>query len=258
MKQIEHYFDTGGKAFVPTPTKSSDELLANEFKMIHEKLEKQENFNQALNNFPRQLRFERMMLNRLAEEPTDFIGSFKQLPLKLQALFVQAYQSYLFNRFLSERLKKGLPLNGGVEGDYVIGIERTGLPIPTVSKIVTKENLDEVNAQIKAGRLRLALPIFSVRQTLSQGTMGQIEREILEQEGIETEKTSFNVLSRIGGKGSFRPVLASVKNFNLQSFSEAESGSIQAKVNFMLLRGCYATVLLREIMKPKDLVRAGF
>lgn len=227
-------------------------------RQARQELQSTKNFNQALNYFPRQLRFERMMLNRLAEEPTDFIGAFKQLPLKLQALFVQAYQSYLFNRFLSERLKQGLPLNEGVEGDYVIGIERTGLPIPTVSKIVTKENLDEVNAQIKAGRLRLALPIFSVRQTLSQGTMGQIEREILEQEGIETEKTSFNVLSRVGGKGSLRPVLAPVKNFNLQSFSEAESGSIQAKVNFMLLRGCYATVLLREIMKPKDLVRAGF
>ena len=32
----------------------------------------------------------------------------------------------------------------------------------------------------------------------------------------------------------------------------------QAKVSFMLLRGSYATVFLREIMKPSDLITAGF
>ena len=61
-------------------------------------------------NFPKQLRFERIMLNYLVDNPGDFVGAFQSLPLKLQALFVQAHQSYLFNRFLSERVKHGLPL----------------------------------------------------------------------------------------------------------------------------------------------------
>ena len=60
--------------------------------------------------FPKQLRFERLMINHLVKKPTDFIGAFIRLPFKLQALFVQAYQSYLFNLFLSERLEKGLSL----------------------------------------------------------------------------------------------------------------------------------------------------
>ena len=34
--------------------------------------------------------------------------------------------------------------------------------------------------QVKAGRLRVALPIFGVKQKLSQGVMGQIENEVLE------------------------------------------------------------------------------
>ncbi|MGE5188374.1 MAG: tRNA pseudouridine(13) synthase TruD, partial [Betaproteobacteria bacterium] len=29
----------------------------------------------------------------------------------MQALFIQAHQSYLFNRFISERIKAGLPLD---------------------------------------------------------------------------------------------------------------------------------------------------
>ncbi len=142
-----------------------------------------------------------------------------------------------------------------LEGDYVVGVERSGLPLTTVAKIVTAENLAEVNAQVKAGRLRVALPIFGVKQKLSQGVMGQIEREVLEQEGIEVENLRFNILSRTGGKGGLRTAVTPVKDFKLQNVSTNPDGScVQAKVSFMLLRGSYATVVLREIMKPSDLL----
>ena len=92
-------------------------------------------FKAAQQNFPKQLRFERIMLNYLADNPRDFVGAFQRLPLKLQALFVQAHQSYLFNRFLSERLKHGLHLNEALSGDYVVGIERSGLPLTSLLKL---------------------------------------------------------------------------------------------------------------------------
>ena len=135
------------------------------------------NFKQALENFPRQLRFERLMLNHLADKPYDFIGAFQQLPVKLQELFVQAHQSYLFNRFLSERIKQGYYLNKAEVGDCVVGIERSGLPLTTMAKNVTAENLASINEQIKAGKLRISLPIIGVKQKLSQGVMGQIEKD---------------------------------------------------------------------------------
>jgi tRNA pseudouridine13 synthase len=181
------------------------------------------------------------------------------LPIKLQALFVQAHQSFLFNRFLSERVKHDLPLNEVLEGDYVVGVERSGLPLTSVSKVATSENLSEVNAQVKSGRLRLALPIFGVKQKLSQGIMGKIENEVLEQEGIETTNLHFNVLSRVGGKGGLRTAVTPIRDFKLQNISANIAGNaVQATVSFMLLRGSYATVVLREIMKPSDLINAGF
>jgi tRNA pseudouridine13 synthase len=199
------------------------------------------------------------MLNYLADTPGDFVGAFQCLPLKLQALFVQAHQSYLFNRFLSERVKHDLPLNEVLEGDYVVGVERSGLPLTSVAKVATSENLSVINAQVKSGRLRLALPIFGVKQKLSAGIMGTIETEVLEQEGIETTNLHFNVLSRTGGKGGLRTAITPIRDFNLQSISaNAASNAVQATVSFMLLRGSYATVVLREIMKPKDLITAGF
>jgi tRNA pseudouridine13 synthase len=179
--------------------------------------------------------------------------------VKLQTLFVQAHQSYLFNRFVGERVKYGLPLNEAVTGDFVVGIERSGLPLTAVAKVVTAESLAEINVQIKDGRLRVALPIFGLKQKLSQGIMGQIENEVLMKEGVETDNLHVNVLSRCVGRGGLRTAVTPVKDFKLQRVLANHDGSgYEAKVSFMLLRGSYATVVLREIMKSSNPITAGF
>jgi tRNA pseudouridine13 synthase len=216
-------------------------------------LQETHDFKAAAENFPKQLRFERMMLRHLADNPTDYVGAFQRLPQKLQALFVQAHQSYLFNRFLSERMKRGLPLNEAVAGDFVVGVERSGLPMTPMEKSVTEENLAQINASVKAGKLRVALPIVGIRPKLSGGIMGEVEQEVLASEGLGDKAVWLNELSRAGGKGCLRTALTPVKDFKLIG---AEEGCV--RTSFMLLRGCYATILLREIMKPQDLVTAGF
>jgi len=222
-------------------------------RQARQELESTRNFKKALENFPKQLRFERLMLRHLVESPDDFLGAFQRLPLKLQALFVQAHQSYLFNRFLSERIKVGFPLSEALVGDFVVGVERSGLPLAIVSKIVTAETLIDCNKQIKEGKLRVALPIFGAKQKLSQGVMGQVERSVLAAEGLEDEPLMLNELSRVGGKGGLRCVLSPVRDFKLTNVSNDF-----AQASFMLNRGSYATVVLRELMKPLDLIKAGF
>ena len=218
------------------------------------------NFKQALQNFPRQLRFERMMLSHLVEKPDDFVGSFTRLPAKLQAIFVQAYQSYLFNRFLSERIKSGFSLDKAEAGDYVVNTERTGLPMINMAKLVKAEAVAEANEQIRNGKMRLALPLVGIRQKPSQGAMGRIEREILEEEAIKTENFRINEITKISGKGGLRTVLTPIQSFTCHGVSACDSGqkASQADLRFMLMRGSYATVLLREIMKPENPIMAGF
>jgi tRNA pseudouridine13 synthase len=222
-------------------------------------LEETGNFKQALDYFPQQLRFERLMLTHLADNPCDFVGAFQRLPLKLQELFVQAHQSYLFNRFLSGRLAHGYVLNRAEAGDYVVGVERSGLPLTNVPKIVTAEAQAAVNEQVKAGKMRVALPIVGVQQKkLSEGVMGQIEREVLEKEAIKLEELRVNPLSRVSYKGGLRTAAAPVRNLKLNVSANPDGKGCQAELSFMLLRGCYATVLLREIMKPANPLTAGF
>jgi len=229
-------------------------------RQARKELQATRDFKQALQNFPRQLRFERLMLSHLVENPSDFVGAFTRLPVKLQALFVQAYQSYLFNRFLSERIKNGFSLNKAEVGDYVVSVERSGLPMVNVAKVAGAETVTEGNQLLKAGRMRVALPLIGLKQRLSQGAMGQIERQILEEEGIRIENFRVNAISKTSGRGGLRAVLAPVQGFKLHvasAFAPHEREH-QADLSFMLLRGSYATVLLREIMKPANPIKAGF
>ncbi len=222
-------------------------------------LQETKDFKVALEAFPRQLRFERLMLNHLSNSPLDFVGAFQRLPVKLQELFVQAYQSYIFNRFLSERIKRGYFLNRAEVGDYVVAIERNGLPLTSLARTVTEDTLVSVNEQLRAGKLRVALPIVGLRQKQSQGVMGEIEREVIVQEGIDFETLMLNELSRMGGKGGLRAAVTPLREFNLQNLSYKASGEgLCVQLSFRLFRGSYATVLLREIMKPSEPIAAGF
>ncbi len=250
---VQGNFEEAAMLFLAKP--SSHEHPAS--RQARQQLKETRDFPQAMKNFPKQLRFERLMLSHLFDCPGDFVGAFQCLPVKLQELFVQAHQSYLFNRFLSERLKRGLFLDWAEVGDFVVGIERNGLPLNNAAKMVTGESVSTVNEQVKAGRTRVALPIVGIRQKLSQGIMGKIEGEVLEQEGISLEDLRVNELSRVGGKGGLRAILTPVRDFKLQNISNVD-GESQVQLSFTLLRGCYATVLLREVMKPSDLITAGF
>jgi tRNA pseudouridine13 synthase len=223
-------------------------------------LQENRNFKEALERFPRQLRYERLMLSHLAEFPGDFVGSFRRLPIKLRLLFVQAYQSILFNRFLSERLKRGCCLGEAEVGDFVVNVERSGLPMVRTGKIVEEAKLGEVNGLIAAGKLRVALPIVGFSQRLSEGRGGVLQREILDSEGVCLRNFRVLELPEINGKGEIRAVVCPVKNFSVKKNLAEKGVSLAGLVwlEFMLFRGCYATVLLREIMKPENPIAAGF
>lgn len=227
-------------------------------RQARERLRDTRDFKGALEYFPSQLRFERVMLGYLAEKPSDFFGAFLRLPTRLQQLFVQAHQSFLFNRFLSERLKRGFAVDRAEVGDFVVGVERSGLPLTKMPKMATPANEPSVNAQVKAGKMRVALPIVGLKPRLSLGVMGEIEAEILKKEGIELGKVRGNPLSMAGGAGGLRTAVAPVAEFESHVSAGPDGDECEAELSFFLQRGSYATVLLREIMKPADPLSAGF
>jgi tRNA pseudouridine13 synthase len=216
------------------------------------------NFGQALRDFPRQLRFERMMLALLVENPNDFSGAFRRLPIRLRLLFVQAWQSYLFNRFLSARIRSGVLLGKAEAGDFVVNVERNGLPMAKMGKAVDSENVAEVNRLIEVGKMRVALPVFGAKQKLSSGSSGELQRLVLEEECVDAGGFWVPDMPELSARGELRAAVCPVSDFSAGEALPDSEGKVQLALEFRLLRSAYATVLLREIMKPTDLITAGF
>ena len=229
-------------------------------RQARKELQKTQDFRQALQGFPKQLRYERLMLKRLAEEPDDYVGAFKRLPMKLQELFVQAYQSYLFNKFLSRRIANELKLNRAEVGDYVVRVQRSGLPMIAMQKTVTAATLAEINNAIVAGKMRVALPLTGFRQKISGGTQGEIEKQILADERLNPESFKINAMPMLTTRGELRTAITPLNDFSLNGvFRDLTNPSRnKANIGFTLHRGSYATIVLRELMKTRNPIVAGF
>jgi len=217
-----------------------------------------QDFSSALHSFPKSLRYERLMLRHLAKSPNDFVGAFRRLPIKLRRLFVQAYQSYLFNKFLSERIRH-LSLTEVYAGDYVVKLGKHGLATREVEQ-ATAQSLQSFKKVLDENTMRVGIPLVGFRQGTSAGVQGEIEQKILRAEGIEPQSFYIPAMPEISAPGRLRPVLASIMNSSVDAVCKDSVNSSKREVglSFRLHRGSYATVVLREFMKPQDLIKAGF
>jgi tRNA pseudouridine13 synthase len=127
-------------------------------------------------------------------------------------------------------------------------------------KIVDEAKLPDVNALIESGKLRVALPIVGFGQRFSSGEAGELQRRVLEDEGVTLQGFRIAALPEISARGELRAAVSPIREFSLVGVSADEESSEKqnAQLEFMLLKSSYATVLLREVMKPVDLLASGF
>jgi tRNA pseudouridine13 synthase len=211
------------------------------------RLDETEDFEAALADFPRALSFERAIIAYMAQNPGDYAGAIRSLPPNLQMMFVHAYQSFLFNRVLSERIRRGLPLNEPLVGDIVLPTAKDGLPDHEKPVPVTRLNLDLVAPQVRAGRAYVSGVLFGSESRLAEGEMGAIERAVLESEGLSPSDFVVPSVPECSSKGSRREIIARYWDFS------CSAASADALFQFSLGRGCYATSFLREFTKA-DLI----
>ncbi len=216
-------------------------------------------FKEALETFPRFLRYERFMLRHLIRYPNDFVGAFRTLPRRLRKLFVQGYQSYLFNRFISERLRRGIPLNEPQIGDYLIRLDEHGLPTEDYDQ-ATETNIETIKLAVKEGKMCVAAPLVGPNLPPSKGIEGEIEEKILEAESVSPDQFKVNFMPEATAEGRVRAVLNPVWDLQQEEINEDKEneGKQMMKVGFTLNRGSYATIVLREFMKPQNLIEAGY
>ncbi|ABK77148.1 tRNA pseudouridine synthase D [Cenarchaeum symbiosum A] len=145
------------------------------------------------------------------------------LPSSMAGFFVQAYQSYIFNKTLSgtdelQPAEGDVCYTKGLLGRYSDGTGQY-LAIPTVGYAY-------------------------FRKTRFDGPVSGI----LKEEGVRPADFGVKELPKAAAEGGFRQAVIGC--------SDARSGPDRAE--FTLSRGSYATMVMREIIKPSDPIASGF
>lgn len=184
---------------------------------------------------------ERAVAGEVDRHPGDWIGALRAVPVRLRRLYVQAYQSYIFNRSLSRAMAAGEDISSYQKGDNWAEVSGGGL-ITSYAK------------SAKAVPEGDATPLIQVAGYAYRNYGSRFDayvEETLEAEGVSPGQFFLEEMQEASAEGGFRrPHLA------VGETSWKVEGST-AKLAFTLPKGEYATVLLREVMKPEDPIASG-
>ncbi|MBI3860003.1 MAG: tRNA pseudouridine(13) synthase TruD [Thaumarchaeota archaeon] len=190
---------------------------------------------------PHGMDLERLVASNLAKKPGDFVNAIRGVPIRVRRLYTQAYQSYLFNRTLSRTIETGLDIGEVKAGDNWGEVAGLGL----VSKI---HGVGEP-AGIGATPL-VQLAGFACRNYGSRFDSALFS--VLDEEGVSRKSFYLKDMDEVSVEGGFRRPGMFVEG------ASVESGGGTATFRFTLGRGSYATVFMREVLKPRDPVASGF
>jgi tRNA pseudouridine13 synthase len=180
---------------------------------------------------------ERKLLRYLARAGPRYQGAVGRLPRMARRLYLSAYQSSLFNRACADRLRAGA-LSRLWTGDVAMKHENGAC-----FRVTAPED--------QHGRLRsLAVsptgPIFGKKMLRPEGRQGAAEDALLAGEELRCEDFHkiFPGLKLTGTRRAFRVPVEDLA---------WELRGKDAVLSFVLPKGCYATCLLRELVKPERL-----
>ena len=217
-----------------------DDSEANDARRV---LQETKDFARALDEYPMKLTFERMMIGHLKDNPGDYLGALRTLPYNLLMMFVHAYQSYLFNRTLSERIRRGMSIKEPEVGDVILPLSKNNVPDHDSTILVTKDNLDKAVRNARERKAFVSGLIYGSESVFAEGRMGEIEKKIIESENLKRLDFQIVGLREASSKGTRRELLSPYKDLSIKADKD------EATFRFTLNKGCYATVLLREFMK---------
>lgn len=195
---------------------------------------------EAYDLMPKSMRYEKSMIKELMIGQNkhgeilekDYIRAIESLPKPLKRMFVNAYESYLFNKIVNERAKIGI--DKYFDGDIIIDKEEHW---------VHEINEDTIEEDLKNFVLNPTAPLLGSKVPFAEGKQGIIERKVIEDENITKESFECPKTPKLGSHGVRRSVRFKIEDTNVEQIDDGIS------VEFFIPKGCYATAVLREIMK---------
>ena len=195
------------------------------------------NFKRAYKTVPRGLIYEKMMLRALIRH-NNYLKALRALPITLRKLFVNAYQSLLFNKSLSRRILRGNPITRPVTGDLCYDYRR---------KRITTQKYD-------SSFVVPALQVIGFGYKKLDGEQTEVDEEIMKEEEITPKMFYIKEMPEISCKGGIRRACLTFWDLSTEILRERK----EILLSFKLSKGEYATTLLREIIKPRSPIKQGF
>ncbi|KAL7446094.1 hypothetical protein ACHAXH_008706 [Discostella pseudostelligera] len=177
----------------------------------------------------------------------DPLAAIRCIPHNVRMFWIHAYQSHVWNRIATERIKRwGLR---PVVGDLYIK-NKTG-----------SSNKDKVNTDVQVVHdptgvdiFEIVLPLPGYNIQYPSNEIGELYRDILHDDGIELNKGD---VPEATAKGSYRKLIqkANGLKWNIVPDHDTEEPDLSndpvvgaVQFTFELESGCYATMMLRELM----------
>ncbi len=184
--------------------------------------------SEIIDLLPHSMDIERNLLKQLSDDDNPK-HAIRSIPLALRRFYIQAYQSYLFNKTLclahefEEELF--LPITDDVcfDKNFMLG------------------KFENSPAQ------RLAIPLVG-HSYYKKSRFDYYIKKILDEELLTPKDFFIKDFQEISVDGGFRNTSINYINFKTE----------ENTIKFQLSRGSYATIMLREILKPSNPLDSGF
>ena len=165
------------------------------------------------------------------EKNNDFLKAFKVIELKVREILMASYQSYLWNRCLSELIKSKITNTKEIE--YAAG----------------KLNFPELTKEPYSQLEQIEIPMIDKNIEFKNQEVNNIMQRILKKEKLTQDQLRIKKMGNIFFKSRNRKLIIHPKG--LESISTGKDtvnpGKQQLKIKFELQKGCYATILLKTL-----------
>lgn len=220
------------------------------------------NYREAYHLYPKTCVAERAVLEKMSAphwSPNDALGAFQNIPRSLRLMYVHAYQSYLWNRLVSERVRRH-GARAPVAGDM---IESDG-----AHRVLTAD--DAAHASIE----QVVIPMPGAEVHLPEGWLADLYTAMLQADGLTPLSLASSRQPEYRLKGAFRrmvqkpagmtcsflryddpnaPLCATDEDALLHTEALPTPSDaapyLALQFVFQLPPSSYATVLLRELLR---------
>lgn len=191
-------------------------------------------FARARTLWPYLYRGEHRALTVLEKTPDNFKRAWYSVDLSLKRLFLSAYQSQMFNQVLAGRIAE---IDRIKVGD--LAFKHNSGAVFRVEDAATEQ------PRCDAFEISPTGPLFGYRTTMPTGEPGEVEQKLLDAEGLTPER--FKAIEAFRVKGGRRALRFRPHDWSVKPGMDGDGAYLEFR--FTLPKGCYATALLREVLK---------